>query len=199
MSQQVIQLDVASNPKSVESIEWYTPRAEVALVHEVFCGPPDLDPLSCDLANRLVKAKRFHSVADDGMAQPWHGRTVYVNSPTGLTQPAWAKLCEHVLARDIGCAIWAGFNIEQLQTLQNAGAARTPLDFPLCVPSLRTRWMRGDGRQQDLFGELPRVGTNPRHATFFALLDGTGDFGERFVLVFGRLGSVIVPGGRSWL
>lgn len=182
-------------PKGVESIEWYTRSAEVGLVHEVFGGPPELDPLSCELANRVVQAARFFSLADDGMAQPWRARTAYVNPPTGLTQPAWRKLVSHVLAEDIGAAIWAGFNIEQLQTLQNAEAARTPLDFPFCVPAQRTRWMRGDGRQQDLFGELPRVGTSPRHGTFFVLLDSTGTFVPRFVEMFSQLGAVVVPMG----
>jgi hypothetical protein len=182
----------APPPRGVESIEWYSPEPEIALVHDVLGGPPELDPLSCIAANRIVRAERFYGVADDGMAQSWCARTAYVNPPTGLTQPAWAKLVYHVLAGDIGAGIWAGFSVEQLQTLQNAGAARTPVDFPLCVPSQRTRWMRGDGRQQDLFGE-PHVGTSPRHGTFFALLGGSVAMVRRFVAVFRQLGAVSLP------
>jgi hypothetical protein len=183
-----------SPPRGVESIEWYSPADEMALVHDVLGGPPELDPLSCPVANRIVRAARFYSIEDDGMSQHWRAQTAYVNPPTGLTQPAWAKLCGHVLASDIGAAIWAGFNIEQLQTLQNSGAARTPLDFPLCIPSARTKWLRGDGRQQHLFGE-PQVGSSPRHGTFFALLGGTMAMVRRFAVTFSQLGAVSVPMG----
>lgn len=186
----------APTPKGVESVEWYTPAAEMALVHHVFDGPPDLDPLSCELANRVVRARTFYDVAADGMAQRWAARTIYVNPPTGLTQPAWAKLCEHFEAGDFEAAIWAGFNLEQLQTLQRAGHALWPLAFPVCVPATRTRWLRGDAAQADLFGELPQVGKSPRHGTFFVLLDRTGDYTPRFWEAFGAIGGLCAPGPR---
>jgi hypothetical protein len=47
-------------------------------------GSIDLDPASCELANRTVKARRYHSKEDNGLAQMWYGR-VWCNPPYGRT------------------------------------------------------------------------------------------------------------------
>jgi hypothetical protein len=42
----------------------------------------DLDPASCEFANRTVKAKEYFSLENDGLSQEWHGN-VWLNPPYG--------------------------------------------------------------------------------------------------------------------
>lgn len=68
---------------SSESEEWYTPAAVVEIARRVL-GEIDLDPASSAEANATVRASRYYTEADDGLAQPWKGR-VWCNPPYGKT------------------------------------------------------------------------------------------------------------------
>ncbi|RII28374.1 MAG: adenine methyltransferase [Geobacter sp.] len=72
------------------NVEWYTPPA-------VFTGLGEfaLDP--CQPPNGIdwIPAKRFYSVLDDGLKQPWEGR-VWLNPPYGKHTHAWlGKMHNH--------------------------------------------------------------------------------------------------------
>jgi DNA N-6-adenine-methyltransferase (Dam) len=67
--------------KSTGSVEWYTPAAYVDAAREVL-GGIDLDPASCELANRVVRARVFYDRDSDGLAREWRGR-VFLNPPYG--------------------------------------------------------------------------------------------------------------------
>jgi len=43
-------------------------------------GAIDLDPASSEIANRTVKATRYYTKSDDGLAKKWRGR-VWLNPP----------------------------------------------------------------------------------------------------------------------
>lgn len=63
-------------------VEWYTPRLYLDAAVEVM-GAIDLDPASSDTAQEHVKAARHHTMADDGLQQPWSGR-VWLNPPYAM-------------------------------------------------------------------------------------------------------------------
>ena len=59
--------------------EWYTPKKYVDAARNVL-GHIDLDPASCDYANKTVQAEHFYSVEDDGLTKEWCGK-VWMNPP----------------------------------------------------------------------------------------------------------------------
>lgn len=59
--------------------EWYTPIQYIEAARKVL-GTIDLDPASCELANKMILATEFYTLEDDGLKQPWFGR-VWLNPP----------------------------------------------------------------------------------------------------------------------
>jgi ParB family chromosome partitioning protein len=59
--------------------EWYTPSEYIEAAREVM-GGIDLDPASCELANKVVMATNYYSVSDEGLSQEWTGN-VWLNPP----------------------------------------------------------------------------------------------------------------------
>jgi len=69
--------------KLSESIEWYTPAKYIEAARQAM-GAIDLDPASTQMANNIVKAKRYITKDDDpdGLSQPWSGN-IWLNPPYG--------------------------------------------------------------------------------------------------------------------
>lgn len=76
-----------SHADAYDSNDWGTPPDHVEAVRRVL-GEIDLDPASSDRAQRIVRAHRHYTVADDGLARTWKGR-VFCNPP--YSQPLCAR------------------------------------------------------------------------------------------------------------
>jgi hypothetical protein len=170
--------------------DWHTPAPIVDAAREVL-GTIDLDPCSCADANLVVQAERFFTVGDNGLMLPWAGR-LFVNPPGKQTAAFWRKLIEE----PIDAAIWIGFSLESLQTLQRSGAPKTPLDWPICIPSRRISFVesaaKADARRAKLRaqGKRESLADSPAHGNYITYI---GPSADRFVEVFGRFGQCVEP------
>jgi hypothetical protein len=110
--------------------EWYTPAAYVEAARRVL-GDIDLDPASSPAAQRTVRATRYFTVKDDGLAQDWQGR-VFLNPPynAGLVDQFVTKLCDHHAAGDVPAAVLLVNNATETEWFQRAAAAAAALCFP---------------------------------------------------------------------
>lgn len=75
---------------SNETDEWYTPPDYIQMVREVL-GEITLDPASTDVANGIVRASKYYTIADDGLSQRWYGNA-FLNVPgTQNGASRWSK------------------------------------------------------------------------------------------------------------
>jgi hypothetical protein len=182
------QLEFAAR-HSMDSPEWYTPSPFVEAAGAVM-GGIDLDPASHEEANRTVKAARFFTAEDDGLRQIWHGR-VFLNPPGGLVREFWMALMLAWRDKNITQAVWIGYSLEQLQTLQNCPL--TPLDFPICVTARRIAFVENEAKKAARIekliaaGKSPNVKSSPSHSNYVTYL---GPNGSDFRAIFSSLGKV---------
>jgi hypothetical protein len=153
---------------SMDSPEWYTPSPFVEAARKVM-GGIDLDPASHEEANRTVKAARFFTEQDNGLAQMWSGR-VFLNPPGGLVSEFWVKLLlevgwcrgandgQHLNGFQ---AIWIGYSLEQLQTLQCVVGHSSPAQWPICITSKRIAFVENEAKQAARLAKLIAEGEMP--------------------------------------
>lgn len=178
---------------SCDSPEWYTPSPFVEAARAVM-GGIDLDPASHEEANRTVKAARFFTAEDDGLRKIWRGR-VFLNPPGGLVNEFWEALSAGYRLGKVAQAIWIGYSLEQLQTLQGAREGYHPLDFPICIPAKRIAFVENQAKRDArieklvLAGKQPNLKSSPSHANYITYL---GDQPSKFVQVFSAFGQVVI-------
>lgn len=100
-------------------VEWYSPPEVIDRVHRVL-GGIDLDPASCEVANRRVRAERiftapkFDTVGElgglpvrryhgrGGLDADWSGRNVWMNPPFLVPESACLPRCTKATCRERG-------------------------------------------------------------------------------------------------
>ena len=176
-----------------DSPEWYSPSPFVEAAREVM-GGIDLDPASHAEANVIVKATRFFTAEDDGLKQQWSGR-VFLNPPGGLVNEFWAGMCSMFRARWIEQAVWIGYSLEQLQTLQQIKPpCEWPLQFPTCITKQRIAFVENAAKQAQRFeklralGKKPNAKSSPSHSNYITYL---GPEVRRFASVFSQFGRIV--------
>lgn len=164
---------------SSKSNEWYTPPRYIHAAREVM-GSIDLDPASCEEANKIVCAWRYYNQAEDGLRRQWHGH-VWLNPPYGKdvrnrsNQEIWSDnlLQEYCSGR-----------VSQAVLLVNAVPDRKwfqPLwGFPVCFTDHRIKFISLDGTPKH----------QPTHGNAFVYF---GPRRRQFHKVFLQFGRVVMP------
>lgn len=173
--------------------EWGTARELVDLTRATL-GAIDLDPFSDPAWNAIVGAERILTEHDDAFTCAWfrgapyaagildsdfdaadflaakpRPATAHVNSPGDasgdMVKRAWRLTEWHHRAGFLGGgAIWIAFNVGQLQTLQNSGAPRSLLSFPLLITSTRVRYIESPATARARLAKLADVERKLRKA-----------------------------------
>lgn len=154
--------------------EWYTP-AEYAEMARSVMGGIDLDPASCEEANRVIKASTYFTKDDDGLVKEWVGN-VWCNPPYSRDlMPAFVeKLCKSYQSGSVRQAILVSHNNTDTAWFHSlAGVASA-----ICFPKKRIKFYRGEDIAAPTNGQA-----------FFYL----GDRIEGFRDTFSSVGFVVAP------
>jgi hypothetical protein len=162
---------------SSESVEWYTPARYIEAAREAL-GGIDLDPASSAQANETVKAGRFFTREEDGLAQDWNGR-VWLNPPYAKSQDHGSlagAFCDKAIAE------YESGSVEACIILVNSLHSQQwqdPLyDYLVCLVDHRIQFVSADGEENK----------NPTFQNIFVYL---GAEARRFTRVFRALGRVL--------
>lgn len=172
---------VGTGQLSSQACDWYTHPDVVALVHELYDGPPDLDPMSCAEANQVVQAGKYYDAEMDGLVHPWYGRMLW--------NPPWGGASESaVKKRGLKKLLDAYHNgdVTECVCVLNANAITTKwfaplLEFPVCIPPYRIAHYGPGGK-----------GGAPNSGTIIVYVSDPYKW-DRFSDVFGRLGKIMWP------
>jgi phage N-6-adenine-methyltransferase len=107
--------------------EWYTPAEDIERARKVL-GKIELDPASSDIAQETVRAERYYTKDQDGLAQEWMGR-VWMNPPyaKGDIEPFVAKLVAEYLAGNVKSAIMLTNNSADTEWFHKAASHATAI------------------------------------------------------------------------
>lgn len=206
------------NPRhSSESSEHYTPSDIVERARTTL-GAIDLDPASCEEANRTVRAASYFTREDNGYRKLWQGR-VFLNPPGGssdnLERPVKPKCY-----KTGDCGIPAPHTHEGVQSSQKKWwhklalehiELRVPAAIFVCFSIELLQTTQVDARSLPIPLDFPicypsrrvayvnpggSVGKQPPHASAIVCLGGE-TYTNRFEHAFASLGRVVVPQRRS--
>jgi hypothetical protein len=159
------------------SEDWWTHPQVTALVRKLYDGPPDLDPMSCEQANKTVGATEFYTAEMNGLRYPWYGKM--------LLNPPWGGGFNSI-KRDAVKKLMRSYpdEVEECVCVLNANAITTRwfaplLEFPICLPPRRIKHLAADGE-----------GGNPNSGTVIVYV---GKNVDRFAAVFSHIGKIMVP------
>lgn len=165
---------------SHESLEYYTPAEFVEAAREVM-GGIDLDPASCEEAQKVVRASRYYS--DGGLALTWSGR-VFLNPPYSKTdgksnQGLWsAKLADAYSSGEVAEGV-----LLVKAALGYVWFEHLFLHYPCAFVRERLSFTLSDGSSE---------GQSKQGTAFFYFGSNT----RRFYTVFSQYGRVIPPGAE---
>lgn len=154
--------------------EWYTPAEYADMAREVM-GSIDLDPASCDEANKVIQAATYYTKEDDGLTKPWKGN-LWINPPYSRDlMPAFVeKLKQSFINGDVDNAILLSHNNTDTAWFHSLASVSSAI----CFPKKRIKFYRGEDVAAPTNGQA-----------FFYLGDNAGAFAD----IFGSVGFVVEP------
>lgn len=158
--------------KEKSSDEWYTPPEYADLVRKVFGGTIELDPASCETANRFIKADKFFDKDTDGLKQDWH-KKIFLNPPFSNVGAFVDKFIAEYEAGNIKEAILLTHNKTETDWLVRKLEPRAAV---MCFTDHRINFIPESG--------VARNGTSKRGQIFFYF----GEHPEKFMEVFHNIG-----------
>jgi phage N-6-adenine-methyltransferase len=161
-----------SDDPNYDGDEWYTPQEYINAAAEVM-GCIDVDPASCDAAQKFVNAATYYTKQDNGLEYPWIGNA-WINPPYSM--PLIQQFVEKLIAE------YENGNISQAVIITNNSSDtrwfHTLLSrFPACFTRGRVQFWRPN---HDTFG------TRQGQTLFYV-----GPNVLKFEAVFSRFGIVV--------
>lgn len=155
--------------------EWYTPTSYIDLAREVM-GGIDLDPASCEFAQKEIKAETFYTQEDDGLEHPWTGR-VWLNPPysKGLIDKFVDKITEEYRFGHVSQAIILTHNFTDTGWFQSLATEASAI----CFTRGRVKFYNENG-----------VGNSPTSGHVFFYF---GPNPDPFTAIFWDVGVVLIP------
>lgn len=158
------------------SNEWYTP-ARFCEAARLVLGEIDLDPASCEMANRTVKARQYYTEQENGLEHAWYGR-VWLNPPFGRLPNGTSRI--RVFLDRLVQEYRSGNVVAAIAAVKADPKQRwfLPLwEYTICFAYDRVYFLRPDSPpERHQFG------------TAFVYL---GPDEERFIEVFKRFGTIV--------
>ena len=153
--------------------EWYTPAEYVDAARKVM-GGIDLDPASCAKAQKTVRARRYFTAKDNGLAKAWSGR-VWLNPPynRGLITQFVGKFRDEFARGKITQAIILTNNTTDTQWWHDLAAVAKLI----CFTRGRIKFEGAENNNTNGQTFLYYGGKNQNHKLFYQLF---GEFGMVF-------------------
>jgi len=158
-----------------KSNEWYTPLHIISKVHNVL-GHIDLDPCSCEVANTIVKARKYYTKQDNALLHNWYGK-VFMNPPYGKIR----NKSQAGIFVDYAIQQFAIGNIKEMIILVNSNTSTSYnqklFSYSNCFLSSRIKFFNQHMIEQ-------------KQPTRDNLITYLGDNKQKFCRVFSTLGKV---------
>lgn len=192
-----IDLDPASCAEANRTVraEWYFDKAQNGLFQpwhgKVWLNPPG--GLVDEAGREVIRARTIKDVRYPGCTENGACGLPPGHKHTGIESSAvfwWHKLMHEFSAGRVECAMFLGFSLELLQSVQTFQGPH-PLDFPCSIPKQRIRF------EVEIDG-VRKQASDPTHANVIALV--TPPIYQcsklrRFEEAFKQVGYVHVPRG----
>lgn len=127
--------------------EWYTPAPIIERVKTALGGVIDLDPFTCEEAQRTVQATHYFTRETDGIKSEWpDGRTLFANPPYARIVMA---ACVHRVVIEYGLT-WQ-YGIVLVNNATDAGWFHELLDIAdaMCIFTRRIQFKQPQGMTVD--------------------------------------------------
>ncbi len=155
--------------KNAGESEWYTP-AEIIEAARITLGEIDLDPASHKHAQAVVKAAKFYTADDDGLAQEWAGR-VFLNPP--YSQPLVGDFCRKLIESVAAGSVPAAVTLTNNATETEWGQSLLRGSSSVCFPAGRIAFWAPGRKSAPLQGQMVCY-LGSRKATFVSAFEEFG-------------------------